>query len=66
MVCQIYKPSPTKLSCYTIIIFPNIFLDILEDILTCCQAYQKYAMYLESNANLLINGYLPHTTDLMV
>ena len=29
-------------------------------------SYQKYAMYIESNANLLINGYLPHTTDLMV
>ena len=36
-------------------------------ITSCCPlTYQKYAMYLESNANLLINGYLPHTTDLMV
>ena len=44
-----------------------IYIDQVDDAIPSLQdAYQKYAMYIESNANLLINGYLPHTTDLMV
>ena len=41
-------------------------MGVLQKPLLLWVSYQKYAMYLESNANLLINGYLLHTTDLMV
>ena len=53
-------------------VYKDVWRPVIGEELRCQReednprAYQKYAMYIESNANLLINGYLPHTTDLMV